>query len=82
MTVLVALVALWLCALSVAAICYTIPPSGMKPDFYGIALWILSGCGFMTSAIILVVSLVAPQAIHPKSLDSRLSPPHYSILLN
>jgi hypothetical protein len=77
-----ALMALWLCALSVVAIYYTIPPSGMRPDFYGIALWILSSCVLGTSAIVLVVSLVSPQAIHPNWLDSHLSPPHYSSLRN
>jgi hypothetical protein len=77
-----ALLALWLCVLSVAAIYYTIPPSGMRPDFYGIALWILSSCALATSAIVLVVSLVSPQPIHPNWLDSHLSPPHYSSLRN
>ncbi|MGH6857647.1 MAG: hypothetical protein ACRECP_08405 [Methylocella sp.] len=79
---MIALVALSLCGLSIVAIYYTTPPSGMKPDFYGIALWILSGCALATSAIILVVSLVAPQVIHPNWLDPHLSPPHYSILRN
>ena len=79
---MIALLALWLCGFSVVAIYYTIPPSGMKPDFYGIALWILSSCALVTSAIIVVVSLVSPQAIHPKWLDSRLSPPHYSFMRN
>ena len=74
--------ALWLCVLSVVAIYCTIPPRGMRPDIYGIALWILSSCTLATSAIIIVVSLVAPQAIHPNWLDSHLSPPHYSSLRN
>jgi len=73
-----AFLALWLCVLSAAAIYYTIPPSGMRPDIYGIALWILSSCALVSSAIIVVVSLISPQAIHPNWLDSRLSPPHYS----
>jgi hypothetical protein len=74
--------ALWLCVLSVLAIYCTIPPRGMRPDIYGIALWILSSCTLATSAIIVVVSLVLPQAIHPNWLDSHLSPPHYSSLRN
>jgi hypothetical protein len=73
--------ALWLCVLSVVAIYYTIPPSGMRPDINEIALWILSSCVLATSAIIIVVS-VASSPIHPKWLDSRLSPPHYSFLRN
>jgi hypothetical protein len=81
-TNMIAFLALWLCVLSVVAIYYTIPPSGMRPDIYGFALWILSSCALATSAIIIVVSLVSPQAIHPKWLDSRLSPPHYSSLRN
>jgi len=79
---MIAFLALWLCVLSVAAIYYTIPPSGMRPDIYEIALWILSSCALATSAIIIVVSLVSPQAIHPNWLDSHLSPPHYSSLRN
>jgi hypothetical protein len=74
--------ALWLCVLSAVAIYCTIPPRGMRPDIYGIALWILSGCTLATSAIIIVVSLISPQAIHPNWLDSHLSPPHYSSLRN
>jgi hypothetical protein len=54
----------------------------MWPDIYGIALWILSSCTLATSAIIIVVSLVSPQVIHPNWLDSHLSPPHYSSLRN
>src|ERR1700732_2681767 len=49
---------------------------------HGIALWIMSSCTLATSAIIIVVSLVSPQAIHPNWLDSHLSPPHYSSLRN
>ncbi|MGH6836209.1 MAG: hypothetical protein ACREC9_11805 [Methylocella sp.] len=79
---MIALLALLLCGLSSLAIYYTTPPSGAKPDFYGIALWILSGCALATSAIILVVSLVAPQVTHPKWLDPYLSPPHYSVIRN
>jgi hypothetical protein len=79
---MIALVALCLCGLSVVAIYYTLPTSGMRLEFYGIALWILSGCALVTSAIILVVSLVAPQVIHPNWLDPNLSPPHYSALRN
>jgi hypothetical protein len=79
---MIAFLALWLCVLSVAAIYFSIPPSGMRPDINEIALWILSSCVLATSVIIIVVSLVSPQAIHPKWLDSRLSPPHYSILHN
>jgi hypothetical protein len=79
---MIAFLALWLCVLSVAAIYYTIPPSGMRSDIYGIALWVLSSCALVTSVIIIVVSLVSPQAIHPKWLDSGLSPPHYSFLHN
>jgi hypothetical protein len=79
---MIALVALCLCGLSVVAIYYTLPTSGMRPEFYGIALWILSGCALVTSVIILVVSLVAPQVIHPNWLDPNLSPPHYSALRN
>jgi hypothetical protein len=79
---MIAFLALWLCVLSVAAIYCSIPPSGMRPDIYEIALWILSSCALATSAIIIVVSLVPPQAIHPKWLDSRLSPLHYSSLHN
>jgi hypothetical protein len=79
---MITFLALWLCVLSVVAIYYTIPPSGMRPDIYGIALWILSSCALATSAIIIVVSLVSPQAIHPNWLDSHLSPPHYSSLRN
>jgi len=74
--------ALWLCVLSVVAIYCTIPPRGMRPDIYGIALWIMSSCTLATSAIIIVVSLISPQAIHPNWLDSHLSPPHYSSLRN
>jgi hypothetical protein len=44
----------------------------MRPEFYGIALWILSGCALVTSVIILVVSLVAPQVIHPNWLDPKI----------
>jgi hypothetical protein len=79
---MIAFLALWLCVLSVAAIYYSIPPSGMRPDINEIALWILSSCVLATSAIIIVVSLVSPQTIHPKWWDSRLSPPHYSFLGN
>ncbi len=79
---MIAFLALWLCLVSAVAIYYTIPPSGMRPDIYGIALWILSSCALVTSAIIVVVSLVSPQEIHPTWLDSRLSPPHYSALRN
>jgi hypothetical protein len=59
-----------------------IPPSSTRPDIYEIALWILSSGVLATSAIIIVVSLVSPQPINPKWLDSPLSPPHYSILHN
>jgi hypothetical protein len=31
---MIAFLALWLCVLSVAAIYYSIPPSGMRPDIY------------------------------------------------
>jgi membrane-bound serine protease (ClpP class) len=55
---MIAFLALWLCVLFVAAIYYTIPPSGMRPDIYEITLWILSSCTLATSAIIIVVSLV------------------------
>ena len=79
---MIAFLALWLCVLSVAAIYYTIPPSGMRPDIYEIALWILSSCALATSAVIIVVSLASPQPIHPKWLDSLLSPPHYSFVHN
>jgi hypothetical protein len=79
---MITFLALWLCVLSVVAIYYTIPPRGMRPDIYGIALWILSSCALATSAIIIVVSLVSPLAIHPTWLDSHLSPPHYSSLRN
>jgi hypothetical protein len=79
---MIAFLALWLCVLSVVAIYCSIPPSGMRPDINEIALWILSSCVLATSAIIIVVSLVSPQAIHPKWWDSRLSPPHYSFLRN
>jgi hypothetical protein len=78
---MIAFLALWLCVLSVVAIYYTIPPSGMRPGIYEIALWILSSCALATSAIIIVVSLVS-SPIHPKWLDSRLSPPHFSLLRN
>jgi hypothetical protein len=74
--------ALWLCVLSVLAIYCTIPPRGMWPDIYEIALWILSSCTLATSAIVIVVILVSPQANHPTWLDSHLSPPHYSSLRN
>ena len=50
---MIAFLALWLCVLSVVAIYYTIPPRGMRPDIYGIALWILSSCTLATSAIII-----------------------------
>ena len=79
---MIAFLALWLCVLSGAAIYCTIPPRGMRPDIYGIALWILSSCTLAASAIIIVVSLVSPQEIHPTWLDSHLSPPHYSSLRN
>jgi hypothetical protein len=59
-----------------------IPPSSTTPDIYEIALWILSSCVLATLATIIVVSLVSPQPINPKWLDSPLSPPHYSILHN
>ena len=79
---MIAFLALWLCVLSVAAIYFSIPPSGMRPDIYEIALWILSSCALATSAVIIVVSLASPQPIHPKWLDSPLSPPHYSFVHN
>jgi hypothetical protein len=60
-----ALLALWLCALCVGAIYYSVPPRGMSPDIYGIALWILSSGVLAASAIILVVSLVSPWGTHP-----------------
>ena len=63
---MIAFLALWLCVLSVVAIYYTIPPSGMRPDIYEIALWILSSCVLATSAIIIVVSLVS----HKRSIQS------------
>jgi hypothetical protein len=47
------------------AIYHGIPPSGMKPDIYGIGLWILSSGVLVVSAVILVVSLVSPWGIHP-----------------
>jgi hypothetical protein len=62
---MITFLALWLCVLSVVAIYCTIPPRGMRPDIYGIALWILSSCTLATSTIIIVVGLVSPQAIHP-----------------
>jgi hypothetical protein len=37
----------------------------MKPDIYGIGLWILSSGVLVVSAVILVVSLVSPWGIHP-----------------
>jgi hypothetical protein len=79
---MIGFLALLLCVLCVAAIYYSIPPSGMSPDINEIALWILSSCALATSAIIIVVSLVSPQPINPKWLDSPLSPPHYSIMHN
>jgi hypothetical protein len=57
--------ALWLCCLCVAAIYYAAPPNGRSPDFYGIALWILSSVVLGASAVILMVTLVSPWAIHP-----------------
>jgi hypothetical protein len=74
--------ALWLCVLSVVAIYCAIPPRGIRPDIYEIGLWIMSGCTLATSTIIIVVSLVSPQAIHPNWLDSHFSPSHYSSLRN
>jgi hypothetical protein len=62
---MIALLALWLCALCFGAIYYSIPPSGMSPNIYGIGLWILSSGVLAVSAIILVVSLISPWAIHP-----------------
>jgi hypothetical protein len=58
--------ALWLCGLCVVAIYYTLPPSGMSPDVYGIALWILSSVVLGASAIILMVILIPPAGIHPE----------------
>lgn len=60
-----ALLALWLCALCIGAIYYSIPVRGVSPDVYGVALWILSSGVFVVSAVILVVSLISPWAIHP-----------------
>ena len=60
-----ALLALWLIALCVGAIYYSIPPSGVSPDIYGVGLWILSSGVMVVSAIILVVSVVSPWGIHP-----------------
>ena len=59
------LLALWLIALCVGAIYYSIPPSGVSPDIYGVGLWILSSGVMVVSAIILVVSVVSPWGIHP-----------------
>jgi hypothetical protein len=33
-----ALLALWLCALCAGAIYYSMPPTGTRPDIYGVAL--------------------------------------------
>jgi hypothetical protein len=58
--------ALWLCGLCVVAIYYTLPPSGVSPDIYGIALWVLSSVVLGASAIILMVILIQPAGIiHP-----------------
>lgn len=59
-----ALLALWLCGLCVGAIYYSTPPSGMSPDLYAVALWILSSVVLAVSAVILVVSVVSPFGIH------------------
>jgi hypothetical protein len=66
---MITFLALWLCALSIAAIYYTIPPKGMRPDIYEIALWILSSCALATSAIIIVVSLVSPTTDQSKVVE-------------
>jgi uncharacterized membrane protein len=58
--------ALWLCGLCVVAIYYTIPPSGMNPDIYGISLWILSSVVLVASVVILMVILISPVGIHPQ----------------
>ena len=60
-----ALLALWLCGLCTVAIYYTVPPKGMRPDVYSVALWILSSCVMAVSATILVVSVISPVGIHP-----------------
>jgi hypothetical protein len=60
-----ALLALWLCALCVGAIYYSIPPGGMRQNIYDVALWILSSGVLAVSATVLVVSLVSPWGIHP-----------------
>jgi hypothetical protein len=60
-----AILALWLCGLCVLAIYYSAPPIGMRPDVYGVALWIMSGGVLAVSATILVVSVVAPVGVHP-----------------
>ena len=59
------LLALWLCGLCAVAMYYTIPPRGMSPDVYGVALWILSSSVMAVSATILMVSAVLPAGIHP-----------------
>jgi hypothetical protein len=60
-----ALLALWLCALCAGAIYYSMPPSGTRPDVYGVALWIMSSGVLVVSAVILVVSVISPPVIHP-----------------
>jgi hypothetical protein len=61
---MIALLALGLSCVCGAAIYYCIPTSGLRPNVYEFALWILSSCVLATSTIIIVVSLFSPLPIH------------------
>jgi hypothetical protein len=63
-----ALLALWLCGLCVVGVVgvyHSLPPSGERPNFYEITLWILSSAVLAVSGAIMVVGLVSPLAIQP-----------------
>jgi len=63
-----ALLALWLCGVCVvgaAGVYYSLPPAGVRPNVYEVALWILGCTVLAVSAAILVVSLFSPLAVHP-----------------
>ena len=65
MTALLALRLLGICVVCVVGIYRSLPPSGGRPNFYDVTLWILSSTVLAVSGTTLVVGLASPLAIHP-----------------
>jgi predicted Kef-type K+ transport protein len=63
-----ALLALWLCALSIVGLYRSLPERGVRQDFYDVTLGILSSGMLAVSATIMVVSLISQPAVHPVGL--------------